>query len=180
MATTRSKTSATTRAKNDALRRGSAKDAIQQAAPFRSSGQEALVNLLLTTDALRWRTSEMLGQRVEGLTMPQYNVLRILRGAGASGLPTLEIAERMMERTPGITRMLDRLEAKGWVERARSEADRRQVFCRLTRDGAKVVRSLDRPVDALDESMFAALSARERRDLIRLLDKLRNGLTESH
>ena len=56
--------------------------------------------------------------------------------------------------------------------------DRRQVFCRLTRAGTAVVRSLDRPVDALDESMFAALSARERRDLIRLLDKLRNGLNE--
>jgi len=158
---------------------GSAQAAIKQTRPFRSAGQEALVSLMLPDEAVRWPVAELLAARGAGLTLPQYNVLRILRGAGREGLPTLEIAERTIERTPGMTRMIDRLERKGLVERARSDADRRQVLCRLTDAGRRLVASLDRPVDALDEQLFAALTRAEVKELVRLLDKLRNSLRGS-
>ncbi len=155
---------------------GSAQAAIKQTRPFRSRGQEALVSLMLTNEAVRWPVAELLAARADGLTLPQYNVLRILRGAGREGLPTLEIAERTIERTPGITRMIDRLELKGLVERERSAHDRRQVLCRLSPAGRKLVSSLDRPVDGIDESLFGALTRAETKELVRLLDKLRNSL----
>src|SRR5947199_10599404 len=77
----------------------------------------------------------------------QYNVLRILRGVGPRGLPTLTIAERMIERTPGITRMIDRLEAKGLVARETRPDDRRYVHCRITEEGLKLLRLIDGSVE---------------------------------
>src|SRR3954466_7364516 len=90
---------------------------IKQTRPFRTQREEASVALLRTADLLR----RMIGTVVEprGITAQQYNVLRILRGAGDDGLPTLDIAERMIEQTPGITRLMDRLEAKKLVVRKR-------------------------------------------------------------
>ena len=70
-----------------------------------------------------------------GLSLAQYNVLRILRGAGAAGLPTLAIRERMVEDAAGITRLIDKLEAAGHVTRERATPDRRLVLCRITKDG---------------------------------------------
>ena len=81
-----------------------------------------------------------------GLTLPQYNILRILRGAGRQGLPTLEIAERTIEETPGITRLLDRLEAKHLIRRERPASNRRQVLCYVTRKGLDLLRELDQPL----------------------------------
>lgn len=151
------------------------REAIQQTKPFASPRQEAFVGLLLTTERLRWPFHDLLGQRGD-LTLQQYNVLRILRGAGRDGLPTLEIAERMIERTPGITRMLDRLEAKGLVERERSREDRRQVVCRISPAGTKLLRSLDAPVAELDEKVLSRLTDAEVRELTRLLDLARASL----
>src|SRR6476659_11445281 len=98
---------------------------IRQGKPFRSRGQEVVVALLRTADLVR-RT---VGRALEphDITVQQYNVLRILRGAGEQGLPTLEIGERMVEQTPGVTRLLNRLEAKGLAARSRGESDHRQV-----------------------------------------------------
>lgn len=149
-------------------------EAIRQTRPFRSPGQEALIALMLTAEAVRWPLQELLDKR--GLTPQQYNVLRILRGAGRGGLPTLEIAERMIERTPGISRLIDRLERKELVTRERSADDRRQVVCTITAEGLAVLRSLDRPVDKLDDDLLAPLSAKETRELIRLLNLVRNGV----
>src|SRR6266545_2488093 len=96
---------------------------------FRTREQEAAVGLLRTTDAIRRHFSAIV--EPHGITLQQYNVLRILRGAGKKGLPTLEIAQRMIEQTPGITRLIDRLETKNLVERERGATDRRCVFCGL-------------------------------------------------
>src|SRR5687768_9579886 len=96
----------------------------QRNKPFRSDAQEAVVALFRTGDALRRHFARVL--EPWGITPQQYNVLRILRGAGADDLPTLAIAERMLERTPGVTRLLDRMEEKGWVARQRCVEDRRQ------------------------------------------------------
>ena len=88
---------------------------IKQGRPFDSKAAEGVVALLRTTDLLRRVLSGVVETR--GLTLQQYNVLRILRGAGSEGLPTLEIGQRMIEKSPGVTRLLDRLEAKRVVRR---------------------------------------------------------------
>ncbi len=134
-----------------------------------------MIGLNLTVERLRWPFQELMQQHGD-LTSQQYNVLRILRGAGAQGLPTLEIGDRMVERTPGISRMIDRLERKGLVARTRAAEDRRQVLVTITDDGSALLKSLDRPIDKLTERVMGVLSETETRELVRLLDKLRNGL----
>src|SRR3982751_484646 len=107
------------------------------------------------------------------ITGQQYNVLRILRGAEPSGLPTLTIAERMIERTPGITRMIDRLEAKGLVAREVRPHDRRCVYCRITQKGLGLLELLDGPVEEANRAAFRGLSAAELEQLVKLLVKTR-------
>jgi DNA-binding MarR family transcriptional regulator len=147
---------------------------IKQTRPFRTKSQEAFLGLLRTTDLLR-----RLGtRRLEpfGITMQQYNVLRILRGAGPEGLPTLEVAERMVEQAPGVTRLLDRLEAKQLVSRERCPTDRRQVTCRIHAKGLALLSRLDPVMDALDDALGATLSQADLRALVRLLDQVRDRL----
>ncbi len=83
---------------------------IKQTVPFQSKAEEAAIALMRTADLVRRGVEAIVAPY--GITSQQYNVLRILRGAGEKGLPTLEIAERMIEQTPGITRLIDRLERK--------------------------------------------------------------------
>lgn len=111
-----------------------------------------------------------------GLTGQQYNVLRILRGARPERLPTMEIAERMIERTPGITRLLDRLDEKGLVSRERCADDRRKVLCEITPEGLELLESLDEPVAAADEAVLAGFEDEEVEELIRLLDRVGQGM----
>lgn len=148
---------------------------IRQSKPFASKQQEAMLGLLRTAD----RVGRLITDRLEpvGVTRQQYNVLRILRGAGEA-LPTLEIGERMVEQAPGITRLLDRMEAKGWVHRRRCKEDRRQVLCSITRTGKRLLAGLDEPVSALDDEALAMLTRKELAELIRLLDKVRTGVEE--
>jgi DNA-binding MarR family transcriptional regulator len=148
---------------------------IKQRRPFPSPAQEAVVGLFRTADRLRRRVARVL--EPEGVTPQQYNVLRILRGAGAEGLPTLEIAERMIEQTPGITRLLDRLERKRLVSRERCPADRRQVTCRITPGGLALLGRLDGPVDEADRRLLG-LKPAELQKLIGLLDRVRIELDE--
>lgn len=108
-----------------------------------------------------------------GITGQQYNVLRILRGAGAEGLPTLTIAERMIERAPGITRMIDRLEAKGLVTRETRQDDRRRVHCRITEKGLSLLALLDGPVEEVNAATFSVLNKVELGQLVALLEKTR-------
>jgi len=146
---------------------------IRQGKPFRSRGQEVVVALLRTADLVR-RT---VGRALEphDITIQQYNVLRILRGAGEQGLPTLEIADRMIEQAPGVTRLLDRLEVKGLVRRQRCAQDRRQVLCWLTPAGLELVERLDEPVDSADAQAVAMLTPEEQERLLRMLDAIRSG-----
>lgn len=122
---------------------------IKQSRPFASACQEASLSLLRTADAMRRLYAVVM--EPFGITFQQYNVLRILRGAGDAGLPTTEIAERMIERSPGLTRLIDRLEAKTWVERARTREDRRQVICTITEKGQKLVDDMEGPVRAAEQ-----------------------------
>lgn len=144
---------------------------IRQSRPFRSTAHEAAVGLLRTADLLRQALAAAVAPH--DLTPQQYNVLRILRGAGDAGLPTLEISDRMLERAPGITRLLDRLEAKGLVRRERCPADRRQVLCWPTEKALSLVDALDPVIDALDTGSMAALEEAAQRGLISALDAIR-------
>lgn len=146
---------------------------LKQQRPFAAPTQEAAVALMRTADLMRRALSAV----VEPLdvTIQQYNVLRILRGAGERGLPTLEIAERMIEQAPGITRLIDRLEAKQLVARERCETDRRQVFCRITREGLALLAQLDGPIEEAEKDALRDLSDPQLARLLSLLDRARVG-----
>ena len=144
---------------------------IRQSRPFPSVAQEGVVSVMRTAELLRRRGAAFL--EPFGITVQQFNVLRILRGGGSGGLPTLEVGARMVEETPGITRLLDRLEAKGLVRRQRCPEDRRQHLCWITEEGLDLLRSLDRPIVTHSDEVMGGLSRKEQSDLIRLLDRVR-------
>jgi DNA-binding MarR family transcriptional regulator len=146
-------------------------DELKQPKPFRSPAEEAFLNLLRTTTLLLDGLGDLL--REFGLSQPQYNVLRILRGAGDDGLPSGEVSERMVSRDPDVTRLLDRLEARGLVARQRGATDRRVVFARISPEGRALVDSLDAPVDALHARSLGHLSDDDLRALSRLLERAR-------
>ncbi len=148
---------------------------LKQTRPFRSLRQEGAIGLLRTADVVKRAIGGVI--EAHGITFQQYNVLRILRGAGPSGLPTLEIAERMIESSPGITRLLDRLEAKKLIGRVRCPKDRRRVLCTATPAGLKLLAKLDGPVSRADEEALRGLSDGETRTLVALLDAVRAGHT---
>ena len=147
------------------------RDEIKQNRPFHSPAHEALLSLLRTCAVVQ----RQLAQVVEpsGVTVQQYNVLRILRGAGDEGLPTLAIRDRMIEEASGITRLLDKLEHAAYVVRERSTPDRRQVVCRITPAGLALLESLDAPVHATNDSVMRLLDAAEHRTLTELLGAIR-------
>lgn len=149
---------------------------LKQTKPFVSSTQEAAISLMRTADLIRRAIAAVI--EPHGITAQQYNVLRILRGAGEKGLPTLEIAERMIEQTPGITRLIDRLQTKKLVIRKRCKTDRRQVFCRITPDGLALLVRLPDPVTEAD-SILDSLSKRDLAQLVELLGRARDGIATS-
>jgi DNA-binding MarR family transcriptional regulator len=136
-----------------------------------SRQQQAAVSILRTTAYLRRSVSRLFDQH--GVTSQQYNVLRILKGAGPGGLPTLDIVERMIEHTPGITRLLDRLEAKKLVRRERPAGDRRQVLCYVTKAGLDLLSDLETPMTNHANQALRMLSDSELDELIRLLERVR-------
>lgn len=144
---------------------------IKQSKPFRTKSQEAYVALLRTADDAKRFVSGVLES--EDVTLQQYNVLRILRGAGEEGLPTLAVAERMIERTPGVTRLIDRMERKKWVVRVRCTEDRRRVWCRITPEGLSLLDRLDAPMEAIDDVLSGALGEDELVSWTEYLDRVR-------
>jgi len=135
-------------------------------------GPTAYSTLLSTADKIK--TSFEAVCAPFDITAQQYNVLRILRGAEPEGLPTLTIAERVIEKTPGITRMIDRLEAKGLVSREIRPHDRRCVYCRITKKGLKLLEFLDKPVADFNRRAFRVLTDSELERLVTLLAKTRD------
>ncbi|HEU4746858.1 MAG TPA: MarR family transcriptional regulator [Gemmatimonadaceae bacterium] len=145
-----------------------------EAAPggkFRSREQQAAVGLLRTADAVRRHFTHVI--EPHGITLQQYNVLRILRGAGPEGLPTLTVGERMIEHTPGVTRLVDRLEKKNLVVRVPCPRDRRRVFCQITPEGMTLLAELDEQINRADAEAVAALGPSDLDSLIEILDRVR-------
>ena len=129
------------------------------------------MNIVRTSDQLQIRFARLL--REHGLSSPtQYNILRILRGEGKP-LPILEIASRTITVVPGITGLIDRLEQADLVNRVRSEEDRRVIYVALTDRGNKTLADLDEPLLNLHRKLIGHLSQGDLKDLIRLLEKLR-------
>ena len=144
---------------------------IHQTKPFASLEEEAFLNLQRTADALLHGLEAAL--KPVGLSPSQYNVLRILRGAEAEGLACREVADRMVTRDPDITRLLDRLEARGLVIRARDREDRRVITVRITPEGLRLLQELDAPVAELPQRLFGHLDEAQLRTLIELLQMAR-------
>jgi DNA-binding MarR family transcriptional regulator len=139
--------------------------------PFDSAEQEAVLNILRTSDLIDNRLGRFL--RGFALTPSQYNVLRILRGEGKP-LPSLEIADRMIQIVPAITGLIDRLEKQGMVLRQRCEDDRRVVYVAITRKATDLLKRIDKPLDQLQRQLVGHLTANELSTLSRLLEKARS------
>ncbi len=144
------------------------KDEIKQGKPFESLEAEVFLNLMRTADALSRGLEEIL--KLTGLSGTQYNVLRILRGAGEQGLCCREVAERMITRDPDITRLLDRLERRGLLTRSRDSKDRRVITVRISTAGLKVLKDLDGPLSKHNRNLLSHMDEGDLRKLIYLLE----------
>lgn len=144
---------------------------IRQSRPFSSLEEEGYLSLRRTADEL-WRL-EVEALKAWQLTPTQYNALRILRGAGDQGATCGEIGERMLTRDPDVTRLIDRLEARGLIHRIRSEEDRRVVRTRITKAGRDLLEAIDEPSRSWSRAQLGHLTRTELRDLIALLDRAR-------
>jgi len=159
------------RAPTPKLRTGRLQAEMGQRRPFKSLNQEAAVALLRTASLVTRAFARLV--EPAGLSWAQYNALRIVRGAGRSGIATLAVRERMIDEGTTITRLLDKLEAAGLIHRERSLPDRRQVLCRATDQGRRLLDQLDPKVDALDEEVVGFLPAARIGELVQTLDEIR-------
>jgi DNA-binding MarR family transcriptional regulator len=146
-------------------------------AGFRSLEQETFLEILHTADYLMGEATELL--KNHELSTTSYNVLRILRGAGAKGLACGEIGDRLITRVPDVTRLLDRLEVKGLVARTRQSNDRRVVLARITPKGLRLLARLDEPMELLHQEQFSHMSPQDLGKLCDLLETVRAASVEA-
>ncbi len=151
----------------------SLRDEIKQTRAFSSLEQEAYLSVGRTWAVLEHELAEAL--KPHGITPTQYNVLRILRGAGDKGLCRHEIRERLVTPVPDVTRLLDRLEEVGLITRERDADDRRLVTTRITPEGLRLLRELDAPVSEIHRRQLGHMRERDLRTLIELLAIAREG-----
>ncbi|MBZ5663037.1 MAG: MarR family transcriptional regulator [Acidobacteriia bacterium] len=144
---------------------------LKQTIPFTSREQEAFLSLMRTASALQTQIEAFLKEF--GLTGTQYNALRILRGAGPEGLPCREIGERMITHDPDITRLLNRLEDRGFVERTRDKHDRRVIYGKITATGLKLLKEMDGPIEKHSREMLKHVGQEKLKQLIDLLEMVR-------
>ena len=144
---------------------------LKQTKPFASPVEEAIVAVIKTADLLvRLLDRKLIGL---GLSHQQYNVLRIVRGSGAAGIPTLAVGERLIECAPGMTRLLDRLEEKEMVRRERCKHDRRQVLCYITGKGERILEEIQPLIDGLAERALEQIPPAELEAFIETLEHIR-------
>ncbi len=148
---------------------------IQQAPAFSSVEEEALLNLLRTSDCLNRAIQQKI--RGSGLTATQYNVLRILRGAHPNGLPCAAIGDRMIAAEPDITRLLARLKRLKLVRQHRDRHDRRVVLTEITESGLELLRTMDPVVLGGPKELLGHLRRADLAEMIRLLELARQACT---
>ena len=146
---------------------------LRQTKPFSSLQHEAYLSVVRTSSTLTDRVEDVL--KPYGISATQYNVLRILRGAGKGGLCRNELRDRMLTRMPDMTRLLDRMEDAGLVTRSRERDDRRMVLTQITARGRELLGELDRPMAQLHREQLSPLSDEQLRSLIDLLTLVREG-----
>ena len=144
---------------------------LKQTKPFGSRQEAAFLAIQIVAEEQKARFSDLF--KTKELTGAQYNVLRILRGAGEKGLSCREIGERMINRESDITRMLDRLESRELIVRERQTDDRRVVLTFVTKVGLELLKELDGPVKDLHRSLMGHMSAKELDTLLNLLGMAR-------
>jgi DNA-binding MarR family transcriptional regulator len=149
--------------------------ALKQKRPFVSLEQEVYLSILRTASELSYAVDRFF--RSFDITPSQYNVLRILRGAGTDGLCRNEISERMVTPTPDMTRLLDRMEKTGWVTRERAEEDRRQVSTHITRSGMDLLARLEKPTGDFVTPLFAGTTTRDLKTVLKVNDQIRTKLS---
>ncbi|HET9797468.1 MAG TPA: MarR family transcriptional regulator [Gemmatimonadaceae bacterium] len=148
------------------------REELRQQKPFRSLREEALVSIARTEAVTRERLERVFAPH--GLSMTQYNVLRILRGAGAAGLCRNDIGDRLVSRMPDVSRLLDRMESAGLVSRVRSTKDRRLVNTTLTAKGRALVDELDADVGDAQKKQLGHMTNEQLRTLVDLLGLARS------
>jgi DNA-binding MarR family transcriptional regulator len=144
---------------------------IVQERPFSSLEEEAFLNLLRTSDCLSRAMQRKI--RKWGVTSTQYNVLRILRGAGPNGLTCSAIGSRMITAEPDITRLLGRLKALKLIRQWRNKDDRRVVWTGISESGLELLRQMDPVIEQVPRELLGHLDSREVTELIRLLERAR-------
>jgi DNA-binding MarR family transcriptional regulator len=158
------------------MNRSALQKELRKKQPFESLEQEASLNLLRSADYMQAELNRLFSEY--GISSPQFNVLRILRGLGGDGVPCQEIADQMITRMPDITRLVDRLEQAGFVQRARTAEDRRLVLVRILPAGLELLSRLDQPVLDLHKKALGHLSYEELTQLNSLLVKARQSSAE--
>ena len=144
---------------------------IHQRKAIRLLEEEATLNIVRTADQLYLLLMDVL--KPHALSGTQYNVLRILRGAGIEGASCKDVGSRLVTRDPDITRLMDRLEKRGILTRDRAKEDRRIVTHRLTEAGLELVNQLDRPIEEMHQKAMRRLKPEQLKSLIGLLEELR-------
>jgi len=144
---------------------------IKKAKPFDSLEQEAVLNVVRTADVLAGEVQNVL--KPHGLSATQYNVLRILRGAGAEGLACGEVAQRLITRDPDVTRLLDRMEKRKLISRCRQRRDRRVVCARITPTGEQLLAELDPRVIETHRKQLGHLTREQLQLFVELLELAR-------
>jgi DNA-binding MarR family transcriptional regulator len=148
---------------------------IKKKRPFKTPEEEAILNLLRTNDQFGNRFGRLF--REYGLTSSQYNVLRVLRGEGKP-MPSLEIAERLIQVVPAITGLIDRLEKQGLVVRRRCTEDRRVVYVEITEKALAILKQTDEPLTELHKRLLGHMTRAELKTLSQLLEKARESLSD--
>ena len=157
------------------MKKSSLATALKQNRPFVSLEQEVYLSILRTSSELSYAVDQFF--REFDITQSQYNVLRILRGAGADGLCRNEISERMVTATPDMSRLLDRMEKAGWVTRKRAEDDRRQVFTHITKSGMELLARLEKPTSDFVTPLFAGTAISDLKTVLKVNDQIRAKLS---
>lgn len=155
---------------------GGLQQTIQQERPFHSLQHEAYLSILRTAVELSHTTDKFLKRF--GVSQAQFNVLRIVQGAGTEGLGRNEIAERMVTVTPDMTRLLDRLEAAGLVIRKRDREDKRHTSTTITAAGRKLLQEVEEPLMQLHRKQFSQLGTKQIRPILAALEAVRVSLAK--
>ena len=154
------------------MTRKTLRDELKMTRPFRSVEEEAILSIARTAAVMEHAGAEAL--RPFDLTITQYNVLRILRGAAGEGLCRNEVGERLVTKVPDVTRLLDRMETAGLIVRQRGGEDRRFVSTRITEKGLRLLEKIDRELPAIHGRQLGHVSQKRLRELISILEEVRN------